>query len=536
MRAIVAMLCTVLLMSSAAPAGITAVAVLLIYDLWAGLVLWSEASGKPLAWPLLQYWIDISWTGLVLQLTGSSANMLILTMVQPVVLASISYTVGHGLALAVYAALWMLIQIDPRHDIDVSLIPGRIAQALAVLALVPAAAVLARPMSVLRHRLGLVRELEARLDPRHGVGVVTTALVEGLRRDLSADLSGIVLPAGGEGVALLCTADEAAFQASPPVHARLELLLAAMPAYPVTHTAPQRWRWRRGTRLHAAAGAVAEPALRKALDELCALLEMRCLVIVPLRRYDQRHGHLLVGRHGPQVQDQEVAALADAAPELFRIIEQAALVDQLVRETTANERMRIGRDLHDSAIQPYLGLKYALEAVVRRVGRDNPARIEIESLARLVEGEITTLRDIVTGLRNGQPAGDDALLPAVRRQVRHFGQLFNIEVKLDCPDPLTTSRALAGAVFHMVNEALNNVRKHTPARSVQIGLAQRDGWLRLSVQDNAGSVRGHPAPDFSPRSLIERTQALGGSLAVVHPDGLNTEIVISVPLDAIVKL
>ena len=56
----------------------------------------------------------------------------------------------------------------------------------------------------------------------------------------------------------------------------------------------------------------------------------------------------------------------EAAPELLRIVEQAALVDQLQDENASHERARIGRDLHDSAIQPYLGLKYAVEALARR--------------------------------------------------------------------------------------------------------------------------------------------------------------------------
>ena len=89
---------------------------------------------------------------------------------------------------------------------------------------------------------------------------------------------------------------------------------------------------------------------------------------------------------------------------------------------------------------------------------------------------------------------------------------------------------MASALFHMVNEALNNVRKHTAARHVQINLSVEGSTFRLAVRDDAGSVRGQPVDDFRPGSLSERATELGGSLSTSRYDGINTELVIHVPL------
>src|SRR5206468_640372 len=124
------------------------------------------------------------------------------------------------------------------------------------------------------------------------------------------------------------------------------------------------------------------------------------LAIVPLLRYARRHGQFVVGFRELRPRAQELAALAEGAPELFRIIEQAALVDRLQEESAAHERARIGRDLHDSAIQPYLGLKYAVEGVAQRIAADNPARGDIDALVDLVNGEVDALREIISGLRS----------------------------------------------------------------------------------------------------------------------------------------
>ena len=97
-------------------------------------------------------------------------------------------------------------------------------------------------------------------------------------------------------------------------------------------------------------------------------------------------------------------------------------------------------------------------------------------------------------------------------------------------DTLTTTRALADTLFHMVNEALNNIRKHSGARRVWIRMSIDAATFRLVVRDDAGSLLGRPAAPFHPKSLAERTAELHGSLHVSQPDGLNTELLILIPL------
>src|SRR5262249_36590166 len=158
-------------------------------------------------------------------------------------------------------------------------------------------------------------------------------------------------------------------------------------------------------------GGRLQPSDSKRLRDLAAMLEVQMLIVVPLMRYEQRHGHLVVGLRDPRSRAPEVDALAAAAPELYHLVEQASLVDRLQDESAAHERSRIGRDLHDSAIQPYLGLKYAVEGVAQRVSRDNPARRDVEALLTLVNSEVHALREIVSAMRTGTAGGEDALLP-----------------------------------------------------------------------------------------------------------------------------
>ena len=180
-RAIVALLCTLLLITGEPAPRVPAGTVLLAYDLWAGYVLWAEASGRAPAHALLQYWIDATWTVLMLQLTASGTGMLVLTFVQPVLLASIGHGLRHGVLLALYAAFGLLVDIELALHAQLRWSALHSAPAAGVLALIPVAAVLSRPMSVLRQRLMLVSGIEKQLDPRRGLDAIALTLVGGLR-------------------------------------------------------------------------------------------------------------------------------------------------------------------------------------------------------------------------------------------------------------------------------------------------------------------------------------------------------------------
>ena len=54
--------------------------------------------------------------------------------------------------------------------------------------------------------------------------------------------------------------------------------------------------------------------------------------------------------------------------------------------------------------------------------------------------------------------------------------------------------------------------------------------IHMSVRDDAGSLQGGPVGDFVPKSLTERVREMGGALSISRPNGLDTEIAISIPL------
>lgn len=526
-RLITALLVSVLIITDHQMPGTLVPALLLAYGIWAAWLLWGEANAMPRAKGVWLYWVDVAWACACMYLLEGSTDLMIMTLVMPIVLASIGFGARHGLPLAIAAAAGTILDggVLEATGLEDNLRFGLLVLMVGLLA---AVALIARPLNHLRQRLALAGNYETQLDPRRGVEAISAALVERLRENSGASVAALVLPSRDGAPATIASVADGAFRAKPEVHALLESKLAALPDCAVS-LVTRRW-WDRRPAVWLNDDRPEPEGLEGAAAELANMLEVRGLHIVPLTRYRRQHGHYLLGYAKTRDMPADASALINAAPELLRVIESASVVDKLQESSASEERARIGRDLHDSAIQPYLGLKFAVESAALRIPADNPARGELVALAALVNNEVSSLRELISGLRSGEGVGDDALVPAVRRQCRHFSQLFGIDVAIETPPRVPTTRALASSVFHMVNEVLNNIRKHTAARHVWIKLAVEAGILELIFRDDSGSVAGRREANFKPRTLSERATELGGSLEVMSPDGINTELLIRIPL------
>ncbi len=526
-RLITALLVAVLILTGYQTPGPLVPALLLAYGVWSAWLLWGEANALPRATGVWLYWVDVAWACTCMQLVTGATDLLVMTLVMPIVLASIGFGARSGLLLAIAGAAGTVFDgaLLATSAVDENLRFGLLVLLVGLLA---AIALIARPLNHLRQRLALSDDYEAQLDPRRGVDAICAALVERLRVDSGASVAALVLPSKDGAPATIASAEDGSFRAKPEVHKLLENKFAALPDCPIS-LVTRRW-WDRRPAVWLDDDRPEPEGLEASVAELANMLEARGVYIVPLIRYRRQYGHCLLGFANTRDMPEDASELLNAAPELLRVIESASVVDKLQESNASEERARIGRDLHDSAIQPYLGLKFAVEAAALRIPADNPARGELDALASLVNNEVASLRELISGLRSGEGVGDDALVPAVRRQCRHFSQLFGIDVAIETPPRLPTTRALASSVFHMVNEVLNNIRKHTAARHVWIKLAVDSGILELLFRDDSGSINGRAEANFNPKSIGERAAELGGSLDITSPDGLNTEMLIRIPL------
>lgn len=223
-----------------------------------------------------------------------------------------------------------------------------------------------------------------------------------------------------------------------------------------------------------------------------------------------------------------VQATAQTAP----LLQNVRLVETLATGAAEEERKRIALDLHDSVIQPYVGLRLALSALrdAIRSREQQAAEVTADRLCDLVDRELEELRSYARGLATrGDGHREGALLPAVRRFCGRFEEATGIVVDVDAEGSGAIHDRLAAEVFQMIAEGLSNVRRHTDSARARVRIAAGDERLTVAIENEG--VPGRSGHAFLPRSLAERASALGGRVdVVVSQEGANTAVRLEIPL------
>lgn len=198
------------------------------------------------------------------------------------------------------------------------------------------------------------------------------------------------------------------------------------------------------------------------------------------------------------------------------------------------ERSRLARELHDEVVQQLIALGHSVDRVGRLVERDP---VEAAERLRNIRGNLTSLvsdlRAIIGDLR--PPALDElGLLPAVELLLRTSddnGPQVSISVQGD-------ERRLAPqselALFRIIQEAWNNIRRHAQARHMALGFAYAAHGLRVTITDDGvgfAPPRNDETPDghWGVRGMRERAELTGGTLALQSAPDQGTTITIHIP-------
>lgn len=190
-----------------------------------------------------------------------------------------------------------------------------------------------------------------------------------------------------------------------------------------------------------------------------------------------------------------------------------------------HERRRISRDLHDSTIQPYLGLKLGLEALRLRLAATDPVAREVDELIHMAGEGITELRRYVGKLRRSYDAAPrQSVVQGVRWQARAFSEVYGLKIEVLAERDVIVPGRLFEELLHIAREALSNIRRHTDARHAVVTLRVERRVLILEFENEGG------APEFRPRSIEERARELCGRVRVWQNAAGNTVVGVQVPL------
>lgn len=282
-------------------------------------------------------------------------------------------------------------------------------------------------------------------------------------------------------------------------------------------------RWRPEAR--ACAYDVETEELQAAPPQIPGVLAEASYITVPFRQCRETVGRLYLTASRRGAFDMtDMYFLLQLLDHAMPIIANIRLVDQLAATAAQTERQRIAYDLHDSVIQPYIGLQMGLTAVCQKLAAGSPdVRRDLQQLLAVVDMDIAELRLYTNGLKAGGERTEH-LLPAMQRFVEKFAKETGIAVYVETKTPIDVHDRLVAEVLQIVAEGLSNVRRHTSSARVLISLACCHGHLILRIENDVAA--GAAPVSFLPRSITERAAALGGCTRVEQSVDSSTVVVV----------
>jgi PAS domain S-box-containing protein len=202
---------------------------------------------------------------------------------------------------------------------------------------------------------------------------------------------------------------------------------------------------------------------------------------------------------------------------------------------TERERQRIAMDLHDGIIQSIYAAALNLETAAEDVPtKPDEAVAQIDRAIDQLNDTIRDLRSYILELRPARYGGD--LPGSLKGLVAEFRANSLIETALEIAEDLPRLRDdQEAAIFHVVQEALNNARKHSRATQLDLSLRRTDGAVRLEIIDNGtGFDPGTPLAEEHRglRNMLSRAASAGGILRVETAPGVGTSVYVEMPLYA----
>lgn len=263
---------------------------------------------------------------------------------------------------------------------------------------------------------------------------------------------------------------------------------------------------------HALADEMAElgsPALARRTRRLAELSKVR-------RRREMMEAAM------PETVDQLNDHLATTARQVDGMLEA-------LDTSRTNERQRIARELHDDLGQLLSGARIEL-ALANDASEGADVRQTLEAIDMLLARAEHSIRRTS---RDDPPTAveRDGLVKAVARFLEDFITRAGLRCRIDTGEegaPVRIDASMAGEVFRILQEALNNTIKHARATRVDVALRQTKRAIVVTVRDDGRGFSEERGDRHGLRGMRERAESIGAELDV-SSSATGTCVTLSIP-------
>jgi two-component system, NarL family, sensor histidine kinase DegS len=205
-------------------------------------------------------------------------------------------------------------------------------------------------------------------------------------------------------------------------------------------------------------------------------------------------------------------------------------------EAQEAERARLAQEVHDGPAQALSNAIFQVEFIDRVFDSDPPmARSELRFLRELLRRELGDVRSFIGSLRPPvlvELGLDGSIVDTVTTQAALSGVHITTELRAPADGLGEASQTV---VLRVVQEALQNVRKHASAANVVITTAVEDGEWVLEVRDDGrgfdtGAVAARGRRNFGLQFMRERAELVGAQFEVRSRPEAGTVVRLAIPV------
>ena len=477
--------------------------------------------------------VDVLWFSLMVICTGRVNSFFFLLFFFAILTSSFRWGFEEGIKVTIASVILFVaptLMFDTQNDFSVLLLRTTFLLAIGYISVY-----WGESKVRLIHQLAVLREVSRLSNPRFGVDHTITNVLEQTRNFFKAESCILVMRDKESGTYSLRTvknggrtpsfsAEQVSAEATLP-------LMAFSQEHIIAYTCPLRPislsffkvslaydcntdRWKKQQR-----------TLSRNLAEF---LEAFSFISAPLSLKLQQ-GRIYIASSNRSFSKADALFLNHITAQAFPVVENVELLDKMASEAAVQERHKISLDIHDITIQPYIGLKLGLGALKNKASADNPLIEDINSLILMTERVISDLRRFAVNFRNDVVKPQSMFLVTLNQQTEQIRDFYGIEISLSITGELKVNDRLATEVLQLIREGLSNICKHTLAQEGFVKIQCSNNSLRIQIENENNCEAICPIV-FTPRSMSERTDMLGGKLNVDYGRGRSTVVNIEIPI------
>ncbi len=286
------------------------------------------------------------------------------------------------------------------------------------------------------------------------------------------------------------------------------------------------------------------------LSQIVAFRTCKSGYCFPLRSGYNIYGVLLFAHPDPEYFNTERSNLLDIIGRQSVIaIQNARLYQDLVEEkermieVQEEARKKLARDLHDGPTQSVAAIAMRLNIIKRMMTKDvDGASEEVVKLEELAQRTTKEIRHMLFTLRP-LILESQGLAAAVQSMADKMLETYNQKVSVNIDQHVATQLEMGkqGVIFYIIEEAVNNARKHAAAEVIAVRMREIEkGVVLLEIIDNgAGFDMKKMAQEYLKRAnsslgmvnLRERAELVNGVLQIDAALGKGTKVQVYIPLN-----